>query len=252
MKLLRRFARRLGFELVPLGKAREPARRLVNALERFAVDLVVDGGANEGQYARLLRASGWRGPILSIEPIPELRARLARRASSDPLWTVAPAFALGPRTGEIALHVFAETDMSSVLAPGPVLARLSPALRSSRRVSVPMIRLDELEPVRSGPWRRIFLKLDVQGYEAAVLDGAAALWPRIVGVQLELSLVPLYEGETDWRGMIDRMAGLGYVPWLFLPGYVEPGSARELQMDGIFFREDALPRGATGTDHDRG
>lgn len=247
MRLARRLARAFGFELVPLAKAREPMRRLVNALERFAVDLVVDGGANEGQYAALLRDSGWDGPILSVEPIPELHAQLQARARRDPAWHVAPAVALGPTNGHALLEVSAEPDMSSLLPKSAFLERLSPSSRTVHKIEVPVVRLDELEPLASGPWQRVFVKLDVQGYEAAVLDGITTLWPRIVGVQLELSLVPLYQGEGDWRSTIDRMASLGYVPWLFLPGYVEPRRARELQMDIVFFYEAALARGETGT-----
>ncbi|MCS6778355.1 MAG: FkbM family methyltransferase [Geminicoccaceae bacterium] len=252
MRLARRLARAFGFELVPLAKAREPMRRLVNALERFAVDLVVDGGANEGQYAALLRELGWRGPILSVEPIPELHARLVARALRDPAWHVAPAVALGPANGRAPLEVSAEPDMSSLLPQSALLARLSPSSRTVRTIEVPVVRLDELEPLASGPWRRVFVKLDVQGYEAAVLDGIATLWPRVVGVQLELSLVPLYEGEKGWRDTIDRMASFGYVPWLFLPGYVEPRSARELQMDVVFFREEAVERREIGVGNGRG
>lgn len=246
MRLLRRIARALGFELLPLAKAREPMQRLVNALNRFAVDLVVDGGANEGQYGAGLRASGWQGPVLSIEPIPEVHARLAHRARGDPLWFIAPPCALGPKSGETLLNLSAESDMSSVLPRSPFLEQLSPSSRCARQIRVPMLRLDELEPIRSGPWQRIFLKLDVQGYEAAVLEGIGALWPRIVGLQLELSLVPLYEGEADWRTLIDRVGSFGFVPWLFLPGYFEPKSARQLQIDGVFFRADTAPAGITG------
>lgn len=239
MSPLRRLARAFGLELLPLAKAREPARRLVNLLERRRIDLVVDGGANAGQHARLLRAAGWRGPILSIEPIPELHARLRRLAAADPAWRIGPRVALGARAGHALLEVSAESDMSSLLPRSARLERLSPGSAVTRRIEVEVARLDELPELAHGPERRLFVKLDLQGSEAAALDGLEGLLPRVEGLQLELALVPLYVGETDFRAMIDRLAGLGYAPWLFLPGYVDPRSGRELQMDGVFFREEA-------------
>lgn len=239
MSPVRRLARSLGYELLPLAKARDPIRRLVNLLERRSVELVVDGGANEGQYVRQLRAAGWRGSVLSIEPIPELHARLVRQAARDPAWRIGPPVALGAASGRARLEVSAESDMSSLLPRSARLDQISPSSRPCRTIEVPVRRLDELAELQTEPPKRLFVKLDLQGSEAAALDGLSGLLPRIVGLQLELALVPLYVGEIGWRQMIDRLAGLGYVPWLFLPGYVDPKSGRELQMDGVFLEEEA-------------
>ena len=58
----------------------------------------------------------------------------------------------------------------------------------------------------------MFLKIDAQGYEAEVLAGAAGLLERLAGIQLEMSLVPLYEGERAFRAMLDELAALGFEP----------------------------------------
>jgi len=78
------FARTLDWRLVrwmQLGSAQQAwyLRRLLPLLQ---IDLVVDAGANLGQFARLLRGrAGYRGAILSVEPMPAaaraLRARFA-------------------------------------------------------------------------------------------------------------------------------------------------------------------------------
>jgi hypothetical protein len=57
-----------------------------------------------------------------------------------------------------------------------------------------------------------------------------------------LSLVRCYEGEADWRAMIDRLDALGMVPYLFIPGYFERKLARQLQIDGVFMREEGEGR----------
>jgi hypothetical protein len=81
--------------------------------------------------------------------------------------------------------------------------------------------------------------VDTQGYEPAVLAGAAGLLERLAGIQLEMSLVPLYEGERAFRAMLDDLAALGFEPYLFLPGYFERKLARQFQVDGVFMRTTA-------------
>jgi hypothetical protein len=56
-------------------------------------------------------------------------------------------------------------------------------------------------------------------------------------VQVEMSLVRCYEGERDFRDLIDDLADAGFVPFLFIPGYFEHKLARQLQLDGVFMRE---------------
>jgi FkbM family methyltransferase len=216
----------------PPAKPREPLAQLVHALGFHGVDAVIDVGANEGQYAASLRAHGWPGPIASVEPIPEVHARLAARAAADPAWTVLPAAAAGAADGEAVLEVSAESDMSSLLPQGPLLRRLSPTSAVARRITVPLRRLDSLDLPGAHP----FLKLDLQGGESVALEGATRLLPRLAGLQLELALVPLYEGEPGWRAVVDRLEGLGFALHLLIPGYYERKLGRQVQVDGVFFR----------------
>ena len=168
MNRLRRLARALGYELLPLRKAREPYRRLVNALEVQGIDLVLDGGANRGQYRDLLRAAGWRGPILSIEPVPSLHAELLARAAADPAWTIGPRVALGARSGRACLEIAAESDMSSLLPRTPLLERLSPSSRVVERIEVPRA-LDEQQGLKA----EVLASRLVDSIAAA---SAAAVW----------------------------------------------------------------------------
>ena len=217
-------------------KPREPLAQLVHTLRLFGVGAVIDAGANEGQYAASLREHGWDGPIVSVEPVPEVHARLAARAAGDPAWTVLPPLAMGAADGEAVLEVSAESDMSSLLPQGGLLRRVSPSSAVRERLRVPVRRLDGLELPLGPDVGRLFLKLDVQGGEAAVLDGAAGLMPRVVGMQVEMALVPLYEGETPWCEMVARLEGGGFDLHLLIPGYYERKLGRQLQVDGVFYR----------------
>jgi FkbM family methyltransferase len=234
--MLARLARRLGYDLLPRAKVKHPQAQLQLILERGGFDAVIDVGANIGQYAGRLREWGWRGPIVSFEPLPEAHARLTEAAAGDAGWTVAPRMALGAAEGRAMLEVSAESDMSSLLPQNELLGRISPSSLVTGRVEVPVARLDRVGLLGRSDWRRLFLKLDVQGFEPAVIEGAGGLWPRIHGIQIELAVLPVYEGELGWQAMLARLSDLGFEPHLFIPGYFSRSLARLVQMDGVFLR----------------
>jgi hypothetical protein len=103
-------------------------------------------------------------------------------------------------------------------------------------VTVPLARLDEVFGQYAGGDDRVLLKIDTQGTESAVLQGASAILNRIRGIQLELSIVPVYQGEHGYLDMIAALKGLGFEPVLFIPGYFNHRTARLISMDGIFLR----------------
>lgn len=209
---------------------------LVTILDRFGVTVVLDIGAHRGEYGGYLRRAGWTGRIVSFEPQSAVRPALEERAAADGNWQVAPAMALGRDDGEIALNISAESDMSSALPLAESAMRFTPSSATVGQETVPLRRLATVfgDYVRDGD--TVFVKADTQGYESAVLDGAGPVMARIAGWQLELSIEPIYAGETDWRAMLDRMERLGYAAHLFIPGYFSRHIARQLQIDGVFMR----------------
>jgi FkbM family methyltransferase len=240
--LLQRLARRLGYDLTLRKKARPHEAQLVAVLERFEVSCVLDVGANVGQYALMLREAGFGGKIVSFEPLEGAHATLGRRAAADPRWQIAPRLAIGDRDGEVELEVSAESDMSSILPQSELLQKTSPSSAVLRHERVPLARLESAAQPYLAPEDRIFLKIDTQGFEPQVLAGAGNLMARLCGLQLEMSLVPCYEGEVDFRAMLDRLAVAGFEPYLFIPGYFERKLGRQLQLDGVFMRVPQAPR----------
>jgi FkbM family methyltransferase len=236
MTPLQRIARRLGYDFAPRRKARSPDAQLAAVLERFSVSCVLDVGANVGQYAKRLRALGYAGRIVSFEPLAEAHAGLLRRAAADPTWHVAQRMAIGERDGEVEIELAAESDMSSILPQSALLRRISPTSAVIRRERVPIARLDRIAASFVAPGDEVFLKIDVQGYEPQVLEGAGDLLRTVRGIQLEMSLVPCYEGERGFRETIDQLEVAGFELYLLLPGYFERKLARQLQVDGVFIR----------------
>lgn len=217
-------------------KLKELDAQLVHTLQRQEVDAVIDVGANIGQYAKRLRAAGWNGPILSYEPIPALRETLAVESAGDPNWEIGPHCAVGEANGEVVLEVSAESDMSSTLPQSPLLRDISPSSAVAHRITVPQRRLDEPGLLADRSWRRMFIKVDVQGAEPAALAGLAGVWERVQGLQLELALLPLYEGERPWLDLVHDLAGRGFTPYLMIPGYFSRALGRQVQLDMVFYR----------------
>jgi hypothetical protein len=129
--------------------------------------------------------------------------------------------------------------MSSLLPMRAEILEVSPSSRTVAREKVRLATLDSVFDAYARAGDRVLLKIDTQGYERQVLDGAARSLPRLAGLQLELSLVPLYEGEATWLAMIERLARDGFEPRLLIPGYFDRHLVRLLQVDGVFFRVEA-------------
>lgn len=235
---------RLGLRRVGIDLARYPSSdplfSVVRLLNHFAIDCVIDVGANDGGFASTIRRLGYSGRIVSVEPLSAPFEVLAARAAKDTAWDVVRA-AVGDEDREIVINVAGNAGASSSVLP--MLADHANAAPESRYVGteiVPQRRLDGLLPEFGvGKRRPAFLKLDVQGYEAAVLDGAAELLDAraIVGLQMELSLVPLYAGAITYREGLDRAEELGMPLMGLVPGFSDPRSGRLLQFDAVFFAE---------------
>jgi hypothetical protein len=144
--------------------------------------------------------------------------------------------ALGSEDREVEIHVAGNSASSSIL---PMNRRHEEAAPESRYVGVervPMRRLDEVRHAAIDHGQRLLLKVDTPSYEMSVLAGAEKLLPRICGVQLELSLTQLYDGQVLYLEMIQWLLARGFSLWSVIPGFVDPATARMLQFDGVFFR----------------
>jgi FkbM family methyltransferase len=198
---------------------------------------VLDVGASDGEYGRSLRHGGYRGSVLSFEPLPAAYAKLEMVAAEHPPWHVAPRAAVGSRDGSIDINVAGNSVSSSILSMRESHVQAEPDSRIIGVEKVPMIRLDSFShPALNNPGA-ILLKIDTQGYELEVLDGAQRLLDRVTGVQVELSLASLYEGQPLYRSVLDWLSDRGFNLWGLMPGFVEPVSGRLLQCDGLLFRD---------------
>ena len=229
------FLRRGGWKL---AHAESQWERLAQLLERHAITLVIDVGANEGQYGERLRRHGYAGRIVSFEPGANAHEALTRRAQFDSRWDVAPRMALGAAAGRAQLKTNNRSDMDSLLTTTVETREAFPKLEATGEETVEIVRLDAVLSDLVAPVAddRIFLKIDTQGYEDQVLTGAEKVIDRILGLQVEMSFFPLYEGEADYLAVLNKVHAFGYSPHLMIGGYFSRFLVRQLQIDGVFFR----------------
>jgi FkbM family methyltransferase len=229
--------RRVGIEAhsyVP-GSSRDA--QIAAALRHFGIRFVLDVGANEGQFGQELIDHGYTGGILSVEPLPAAHARLADRAAAHPGWQVARPCAVGAAPGTVDFRVAANSVSSSVLDVVSSSVDAAPGSRQVQTLQVELSTVDDLVDRHGVADSGNLLKIDTQGYEWSVLDGAQRSLARFDLVMLELSLTELYRGQQLWLEVIGRMTGLGYGVWLVQPEFVDPRTGRTLQVNGLFARQ---------------
>jgi FkbM family methyltransferase len=236
IKIIKKYIRSLGFDIHHLSPDSNTSFQLLKGLERFNVDIVFDIGANTGQFASELRSVGFGKRIVSFEPLPEAYTELINKSHYDLLWDVHSRVAIGDFDGEIEINIAGNSVSSSVL---PMLDSHSVAAEGSAyvgKLKVPIVRLDSIISKYIKPSERYFIKIDTQGFEWQVLDGASEALANAQGVLCELSLVYLYEGQKLWMEMIDRLEAEGFTLWMIQKGFIDPHDGRTLQIDAIFFK----------------
>lgn len=231
-------ARGAAMELSRSFSERHWKRLFVLQLEVQQVSIIFDIGANTGQYAAGLRKAGYSGRIYSFEPLSSPFSALERRSAHDPLWECRK-WAVGDTDGAISINVAGNSaESSSVL---PMLQKHQDAYPPANYVGTEdaqIHRLDTIAPQILAPADRYFVKVDVQGFEKHVLDGGkSTINDRCVGMQLELSFVPLYDGAMLIHETLDRVYSMGFKLMGLLPCFIDPRNGQMLQADGIFFRE---------------
>jgi FkbM family methyltransferase len=234
--IIRRTFNHFGLDLHRHRPEESGIGRLNRMLEQFGIDVVFDVGANVGQFAKALREVGYKKNIISFEPLSQAHQELVRASRNDEQWIAAPRTAIGDRNGEITIHVAGNTVSSSILdmldahrAAAPLSAYVSDEM-------APIHTLDSLAPEYLHSDSIPFLKIDTQGYEQYVLDGARECLKAIKGVHLELSLVPLYEGQQLFPEFMEYFTARGFSLWSIEPGFSHTQTGRMLQVDAVFFR----------------
>ncbi|MEH2523521.1 MULTISPECIES: FkbM family methyltransferase [unclassified Bradyrhizobium] len=209
---------------------------LMQFLKSRSVNLVLDVGANEGQFAQELRLRGYKGKIVSFEPVAEVFGRLQQNCASDKNWHCRN-MALGDFTGTIEINVSKNTAMSSI-ADQTDIGRNS--IYETDVIRIDTVQIVTLDTIFSEfTDNRVFLKVDTQGFEQNVLKGGRNSVPRLLGVQLELPLVHLYQETWNFDEALRFMREAGFTLSQMRPvTYYSEDPVSLLEVDCVFRRTD--------------
>jgi FkbM family methyltransferase len=197
---------------------------------------VLDVGANTGQFAYQTRKEvGYTGRMVSFEPLKSAYQALGQAARKDSLWEVF-SYGLGDENTAKEINIAGNSVSSSLLAMLPAHVNAEP---ESLYVGTETIEIRTLDSVFESLYQGesgVFLKIDTQGYERRVLAGAADSLARINTIQLEMSLVSLYEEDLLFIEMYELLSEMGYTMVSMEPGFSNPRTGQLLQVDGVFHR----------------
>lgn len=231
---LKSVIRHFGFEVSKYTPENSRIKRLGTRMKVMGVDLVLDVGANAGQFGCELRESGYRGQIISFEPLSTAYRKLVKASSNDSMWQVAPRSALGASIGEAKINISSNSWSSSLLPMTKAHVNAAPSAKYVGAEVVKVETLDSLVYEQVIQAKCPYLKIDTQGYESEVIAGAAKVLPHLAGIQMELSLESLYEGQPDFLEMIHILKLKDFHIYGIEPEFYDPITSRLLQVDAIF------------------
>lgn len=215
---------------------------LRRVFSHYDVDCVFDVGANEGQYARMLRDKvRFKGLIISFEPNPDLSAKLRRGARNDPAWLIEDV-AVGPQDGTSSFNVMKRHTFSSLSTPRHDETDLFTKMNSVvKQVEVRTERLSTtVERIRAAHgFQRPFLKMDTQGFDVQIVQGAPDTAREFIGLQSELAVKKLYEDSMDFRDAITVYEQCGFELSAFVPN-TAGHFPRLIELDCIMLRSDLM------------
>jgi FkbM family methyltransferase len=216
------------------------AQHLQWVFRSLGINCVLDVGANRGQFASRLRQAGYRGRIVSYEPVAQLHRALTEAAVDDPAWFVNP-WALGDEEGTAEINVVPGT-MSSLLPASDFGKEWSARLGESHTETIAIRRLeDRLDEATDGlDEPRIFLKMDTQGYDLATVRGAGDRLGEVLGLQSEVSCLPIYDGMPRMTEQLDTYEAAGFAISAMFPVSRHARTLRVIEFDVVMVRPDAV------------
>jgi FkbM family methyltransferase len=211
------FLNRAGLHVTRADKSSGTTRAAL--LKYTQVEELLDIGAHVGAYGKELRSAGFKGRIVSIEPNPGPLFGLSALAKSDGRWSVVPA-AVSNAAGRMVLNVSGNSVSSSLLPINELHVEAAPESAISGQVEVDVVTVDSL--ISSHHLNRpLMVKIDVQGAEHLVLDGAQDLFRPggpVRALEIELSAASLYDGQALYLDLLVRLDALGFHLWAIDPG----------------------------------
>ncbi len=201
-------------KLLPsLAQGVAPSFEHRSTLRHLSPAVILDVGANRGQFSLLSRLLFPDATIIAFEPLARAAARIARdRLLRDNY--ILHRCAASDRTGTAVINVAKADDSSSLLAIGPLQTLHFPGTHAVATEEIRTERIDDLvdlaAPESIAAQRQVLMKVDVQGMELSALQGARDTLRHVTHALVELSFVELYIGQALAGQVINFLVGQGF------------------------------------------
>jgi FkbM family methyltransferase len=266
-RIVKGAARQLGYEIrrLPPSAAPTPAKRpfaeTAAKILGESIATVLDVGA---RWAVDDWTANWYripplGRLVGFEPDAVECARL--NAGAGPGQRFVP-LALGGTTGRRTLHLTHDPACASLYPPARIIDRLvwHSLMQKTGETEIPTIRLDEWARTANEP-PIIFMKLDAQGAELEILQGAGEVLDGCLGLQVEVEFSALYEDQPLFADVDQFLRARGFSLWRLpllayctervlsnlsrsethffsgIPTVMAAGAGRLLVADAVYFRD---------------
>lgn len=187
----------------------------------YDINLVIDAGENLGQYASFLRTKvGYRGKIITIEPMQFAADALIKKFEHDKNWSLEQC-AISDVDAFAEFNILNGHQMSSMLQPSSHASDVLVGLQKIVEKSVVKVKtLDTIFKEHSFCQDdvNVYLKLDIQGKELAALRGCKSNLHKIVALQAEVNVIPIYEGIDKYFTLMKEIEAAGYI-LSFIPAH---------------------------------
>lgn len=210
-------------------------RALLRYLRDNNVNDCFDVGANTGQYAKMLLSAGFKGTIYSFEPQSKPFNTLHKKAIRHSRWK-SFNIGLGDTDEKAIINISKNSVSSSILDINKLSVDIIAETEYISQEEIKVSRLDTfMNEINFN--KRFFLKIDAQGFEWKILQGASGCFKNIYALELESSYVSLYKEEKLFDEMKTFIESKGFYLCSLESGFSDPRNGRLLQVEMIFLRE---------------
>jgi FkbM family methyltransferase len=240
-KTIKKLFNTLGFQINkwPSPLPRNTISR-IHILAYSNINKVLDIGANMGQYAQHMRSIGYTDKIISFEPLNKAFDILKELSELDNKWDV-HKHALGNKDEESTINISENLWSSSILNILPAHTNSAPSAKYIDTQKIEVKKIDSIFNTLYTQGDNILMKMDTQGFEKYVLEGAQNSLGKVNLLELEMSLVPLYEDELLYCDMIKYLEEKGFQLFFIENEFTNPETGQLLQINGIFANSNFLP-----------
>lgn len=208
-KIIRKWLNNYGFQIVPISQ--HPLSNFMG-IDKMDIGMILDIGANAGQFATKIHSILPEALIYSFEPLQNAFDDLQKTFVEKNIKGKTFNFALGDEAGEAEIFLHEEhSPSSSILSTTSHHESLDLRTHLQKKEKIAIRTLDEVyttEGISSGTG--LFIKMDVQGFEDRVIIGGRTVIRKAIAVLAEINLDPLYEKQADFKSISTLLYDLGF------------------------------------------